>query len=1498
MADRYWVGGSGTWDTTNTANWSATDGGTGGASVPAVGGTDNVFFTANSNVGTGSFTVTIGAGVQCRDLTISGLDGPMTLAGTSSISIRGSMSLPATNLTWTQNGGLLFVGTTTYGSNKTITTNGVSIASPVTFNSTLVTSSPTNSLVLQDAFTTTSTITLSAGTLDLNGYTLTGTTFSSSTSNTRSIAYGSTGVIALTGSGSVWVTTTITNFSYTGTSKVQLTYSGAVGTSISPGSATAAQAQNFYITAGTYSFAIGTGSIGTLDFTGFSGTYSQSTNSTTVFGNLTFSSSMNTSTSTGVLTLGSTSGTDTITTNGIVLNLTITLNGSGGTYVLADTFMVNSARTFTFTAGTLNINSQTAILGTLVLLTGTKSILNGILNATTITHTSGNISIGAGYGVTCTGTYTLTAGNVNVYDGVDFTAGAFSSSNSNTRQIYFDAGGRIVLTGSGTVWNNATQTAFSILYFADPGLTQLNPQVVLTYAGSLATTVTAGANAWSLDWKITAGTYTLTLSNNGAFRSLDFTGFSGLMAQGANNNTVLGDITFSSTMTTSTTTGTYIISSDNTITTNGITVAQGFNFNTIGGTFVLGDNFNQSSTAVFALTNGTVNFNNKTYTLGILTFINGTKSYINFGSVLNPPAAITLTSGTLTIGSGSAYLQTAGTFTFTAGTLSIDAGVTFDVGRFVSNNTNTRVINFGAGSKIETTSTGTVVNVTTTTGFSFTGTSQIVVNNPTSTASTITLTGNSTTAMNVSVISGTYTLTLSGGNTFRTLDFTGFAGTLALGTSAHTMWGDLILGSAMATTGTAGTSHFLFGATSGTRTITTNGVTANFGIAMIGTGQTLALGSALVQGSTQVFLYTAGTFDLAGYSTSIGVFTVNTGTHAITNGTVNCATVTHTNGNLAIGTGYNVVCSGAYTFTAGSITMNDGVSLTVGAFSSSNSNGRSVAFGTSGSTITVTGTGVAWNLGTPTNFSYTGTPVVNMTYSGASAMTVTSPLTAISFNFTAGTYTLTITTGAIMQNLNFTGFEGTWAQAATNMTLLGNLTFGADMSANSSGGVLTMTPAASTTRTISTVDPTNIVTFANITINAAAAGSSVQIATSQVVVNNVVLTAGTLDLNNNRLALFSFTSSNTTARTIAYGTTGEIYMFGSGTVWNTSTTTNFSFTGTSKNTLATAVSVACTLNPGALSTTQAMNFNVSGSLITVTTTSGSVFRNLDFTGFTGTWAQAATTITILGNLIFSSGMTTTSTTGTATLGGSDDTLLTGNGHSSNIRLSITKSTGTAKVTLGSAYTQALNTALTLRTGILDTANYNLTIPSFISNTPAGATTRSVVLGSSTITVTGGSWAVDSGLTVTPGTSTITMTSSSSKNFIGGGLSYYNLNQGGSGALVIYDSNSFNDVTASVRPSTVTLDSGTTQTVSNFTLSGTPGNLVTLNSLTPGSPATLSKSSGTVSVNYLSIKDNTATGGATWLASTTYGNVDDGGNSGWNFAAIVAGVITSQFFIFF
>ena len=55
MANRYWVGGTGTWDSVSTTNWAATSGGASGVSAPT--SADVVFIDANS----GSGTITLGA---------------------------------------------------------------------------------------------------------------------------------------------------------------------------------------------------------------------------------------------------------------------------------------------------------------------------------------------------------------------------------------------------------------------------------------------------------------------------------------------------------------------------------------------------------------------------------------------------------------------------------------------------------------------------------------------------------------------------------------------------------------------------------------------------------------------------------------------------------------------------------------------------------------------------------------------------------------------------------------------------------------------------------------------------------------------------------------------------------------------------------------------------------------------------------------------------------------------------------------------------------------------------------------------------------------------------------------------------------------------------------------------------------------------------------------------------------------------------------------------
>jgi hypothetical protein len=115
-------------------------------------------------------------------------------------------------------------------------------------------------------------------------------------------------------------------------------------------------------------------------------------------------------------------------------------------------------------------------------------------------------------------------------------------------------------------------------------------------------------------------------------------------------------------------------------------------------------------------------------------------------------------------------------------------------------------------------------------------------------------------------------------------------------------------------------------------------------------------------------------------------------------------------------------------------------------------------------------------------------------------------------------------------------------------------------------------------------------------------------------------------------------------------------------------------------------------------------------------------------------------------------------------------------------------------------------------------------------------------------------------------------------------------------LTITGSNTFNDITNTVQPASILFTAGTTSTFSSFSLSGTAGNLITIGSVT-GASHTLSKASGTVSSDYLSISRSTATGGAGWYAGAN--STDGGNNSGWIFTAPPApSGSNSNFLMFF
>lgn len=178
MANRYWVGGTGTWNTTSTTNWSASSGGASGASVPTAA--DSVFFDQ-----AGTYTVTCTGALTCNDITVSA--GTVTFAtGTSpTFAVSGSMSL-RTGTVWNATGTITFNATTT---GKTITTNGTSLSGAVTLNGV------GGEWTLGSALTLTGVFTVTNGNFLTGNYNLTSSnSFSATGSAIRSISFGSSTV--------------------------------------------------------------------------------------------------------------------------------------------------------------------------------------------------------------------------------------------------------------------------------------------------------------------------------------------------------------------------------------------------------------------------------------------------------------------------------------------------------------------------------------------------------------------------------------------------------------------------------------------------------------------------------------------------------------------------------------------------------------------------------------------------------------------------------------------------------------------------------------------------------------------------------------------------------------------------------------------------------------------------------------------------------------------------------------------------------------------------------------------------------------------------------------------------------------------------------------------------------------------------------------------------------------------------------------------------------
>jgi hypothetical protein len=426
MANRYWVGGTASWDATAGSKWALTSGGVGGQAVPTA--SDDVFFDSNS----GAVTVTVATAARlCLNLDFTGFTG--TFAGSQTITISGSLILVAT-MTRMYTGTITFNATST----KTITCNGVSLASALTFNGS------GGTWTMQDALNTTGVITITSGTFSTGtNYALTCSNISSSNSNTRGITLGSSTVTITNGTILLLTVTSLTLSAASST----IIWTGASGGGISVNSGHGLSFGNIKatsLTGGTFAVTNwGALCTGDFDMTGCTGgNLNLASGTMTVGGDFILSPGMTMSSGTGIITLTN-AGSKTFNPAGVTIGHPIDITG-GGSYTLAGNLIQTSTQSTGFRVVNTNFNAA-------------EYTVDAYLVALTV-QSGGSIDMGSGTWTINMTPSTLSATIFNLTNnGGTFTAAPIikliNSTATNLNATFGGAGATY-----GQVWYSGTST--------------------------------------------------------------------------------------------------------------------------------------------------------------------------------------------------------------------------------------------------------------------------------------------------------------------------------------------------------------------------------------------------------------------------------------------------------------------------------------------------------------------------------------------------------------------------------------------------------------------------------------------------------------------------------------------------------------------------------------------------------------------------------------------------------------------------------------------------------------------------------------------------------------------------------------------------------------------------------------------------------------------------------------------------------------------------------
>jgi len=1085
---------------------------------------------------------------------------------------------------------------------------------------------------------------------------------------------------------------------------------------------------------------------------------------------------------------------------------------------------------------------------------------------------------------------TLTVGTLSATDCDfrDITMAGAAAGSSPTRAG--DCGGNTSITfpAAKTVyWNlagaqNWSATGWCPASGGTPDINQFplaQDTAVFDNTGSVTGTITIDA-AWNIGtFNASARTSAMTLTTS------------------TNTPSVYGNWLFGTGVTSSSTTGAITFSgrSTQTITNNGITFGCPITIDSVTGTVQLADALTVGATRTLTLTSGTFDAVTYNLTTGLVS-ANATSATLKMGSgtwTLSGVGTVWSASATLAFYKGTANIVLSDTSTsartFNANGLSYNK-LTIGGATGIS----TLDIS-GGGQFTELASTKTVAHT-----ISFFATSV--------TYGAWTVTG---TVGNVVTVTGAATFTIAGARVSG-VDY------LALGTAAMsgTSPGEFYAGA----NSTGGTGFILTAAPTATTrywrggtgtwdaTTTTNWATTSGGA-----------GPASVPTSADAVI-----FDTLSNATAYTV--------TLTATQLRCAALTMAGpaaGNvtwagtapLAIHDNVSLAATGITRSYSGTITLtgsSTGRTLTT--------NGITLA-----SATTVNGVGCGWTLGSALNI-------------GSSTLTVTNgSFSLATYNFTAGTintnsaHTITINLGSSTVSLSSSapiGFGSTESQRA-NFTFTAStsqINFTSLTSITINGNNNTFYNASATTADFTTFTINGVNTFNNLTtVGRTSSGVSViQFQANQTINGTLTLSAGT------DATMRTFVQSNTigTTRTLtcaafagtdadfrditiagaaapvsgtrlgdAKGNSGITFGAGVTRYWNLAAGGNWSAIGWASTS---GGSPAVNNFPLAQDTAlfEATGLT-SGNTVTVNAAYNIGTINMSArTSNTMTLATGSILPFIYGNWINGTGTTITGTQAITFAGRGSQTITSA---AKTFTQLFTINTPGGSVTLQDALVTSgsSSSALVITAGTFNAATYNVTLSGATAAVSASnSNVRTIAVGSGTWTIAGSGtpWlaSTSTNLTVT-GTGTISLTSASTKTFAGGGISYsgITLDQGGAGTLTITGNNTFKNITNSYSATgAATIDIGTTtQTVTQFTGTGTVGKVLTITGTSATSPGTLILSSGTVTTpDYLAITGVRAYNlSSTWYAGA---NSTNNGSLGWIFSAGAVTGSGGKFFLMF